>query len=128
MRNIFIISISMLVSSFFAQNIPSRIVVDFQKKGAIIPPSMYGVFFEEINNAGDGGLYSEMILNRSFEDHTPPTGSELRGKKYFLPSTPSYVTGIVKGQSAGWNNDSLQNWKLSVAKTSEVVGLSLIHI
>ncbi len=112
----------MLVSSFFAQNIPSRIVVDFQKKGAVIPPSMYGVFFEEINNAGDGGLYSEMILNRSFEDHTPPTGSELRGKKYFLPSTPSYVTGIVKGQSAGWNNDSLQNWKLSVAKNSEVVG------
>ena len=29
----------------------------------------YGLFFEEINHAGDGGLYAELIQNRSFEDN-----------------------------------------------------------
>lgn len=109
----------MLQFTLFAQNIPSKIKIDFHQKGAIVRPSMYGIFFEEINNAGDGGLYSEMILNRAFEDHTPPTGSVLRGKKYFMPSKPSYVTGLVKGQSAGWNNDSLQNWKLIVPNAAQ---------
>lgn len=117
------INILLLLSTIFvsAQTIPTKIAIDFQQKGAIVLPSMYGIFFEEINNAGDGGLYSEMILNRAFEDHTPPSGSVLRGKKYFLPSTPCYVTGQVKGQSASWNNDSLQNWKFNVAKNAQAI-------
>jgi alpha-N-arabinofuranosidase len=119
MRKTLLLSVSMLHFVFFAQNIPSKITIDFKQKGAIVQPSMYGIFFEEINNAGDGGLYSEMILNRAFEDHTPPTGSVSIGKKYFLPSTPSYATGLVKGQSAVWNNDSLQNWKLNVPKAAK---------
>lgn len=28
---------------------------------------LYGIFFEDINRAGDGGLYPEMLRNRSFE-------------------------------------------------------------
>ncbi|KAK9907267.1 hypothetical protein WJX75_000303 [Coccomyxa subellipsoidea] len=38
----------------------------------IISSLLYGVFFEEINNAGDGGLYAEMVRDRSFDalDHT----------------------------------------------------------
>ena len=32
-----------------------------------ISPILYGVFFEDINYAGDGGLYAELIANRSFE-------------------------------------------------------------
>jgi len=123
MKNHFIaIFILILCSAFaLAQNLPTKISIDFQQKGATVQPSMYGIFFEEINNAGDGGLYSEMILNRAFEDHTPPSGSVLRSKKYFLPSTPCYVTGLVKGQSAGWNNDSLQNWKFKVSKAADAV-------
>ena len=37
------------------------------KPGATIQPTMYGIFFEDINFAADGGLYAEMIENRSFE-------------------------------------------------------------
>ena len=39
----------------------------FEKKQAI-DPLMYGVFFEDINYGGDGGLYAELIANRSFEN------------------------------------------------------------
>ena len=37
------------------------------KKGVKITPEMIGLFLEDINFAADGGLYAEMIENRSFE-------------------------------------------------------------
>lgn len=37
------------------------------QKGTAIPEGMIGLFFEDINYAADGGLYAEMIENRSFE-------------------------------------------------------------
>ena len=37
------------------------------KVGAPIQPTMYGLFFEDINYAADGGLYAEMVKNRSFD-------------------------------------------------------------
>lgn len=44
------------------------LTVDTGNPGAKISPMLYGAFFEEINHAGDGGLYAELISNRSFED------------------------------------------------------------
>lgn len=41
--------------------------INLKKKGATIQPTMYGLFFEDINYAADGGLYGELIKNRSFE-------------------------------------------------------------
>ena len=47
-----------------AQNVMS---VNTKKAGAAIQPTMYGIFFEDINYAADGGLYGELVKNRSFE-------------------------------------------------------------
>ena len=41
--------------------------VQVNKPGAPVQPTMYGLFFEDINYAADGGLYAEMVKNRSFE-------------------------------------------------------------
>ena len=41
--------------------------VNTKKIGAPVQPTMYGIFFEDINYAADGGLYAEMVKNRSFE-------------------------------------------------------------
>ena len=46
------------------------ITVDPATKGAKIDDTMYGVFFEDINRAADGGLYAELVQNRSFEYST----------------------------------------------------------
>jgi alpha-L-arabinofuranosidase len=46
------------------------ITVNPDATGAAIPKSMYGVFFEDINYAADGGLYAELVRNRSFEFNT----------------------------------------------------------
>ena len=42
--------------------------VDAAKRGPETSPYQYGLFFEEINHAGDGGLYAELVRNRSFEE------------------------------------------------------------
>lgn len=43
------------------------LVMKTNKPGAPVQPTMYGIFFEDINYAADGGLYAEKIKNRSFE-------------------------------------------------------------
>jgi hypothetical protein len=48
----------------FAQH---QFTVQANKPGAEIQPTMYGIFFEDINFGADGGLYAEMVENRSFE-------------------------------------------------------------
>jgi len=48
--------------------------VDAAHPGAAISPKMFGIFFEDINFAADGGLYPERIKNRSFEFDQPLTG------------------------------------------------------
>ena len=50
------------------------ISVDAAHPGAAISPSMFGIFFEDINFAADGGLYPELVKNRSFEFSEPLTG------------------------------------------------------
>jgi alpha-L-arabinofuranosidase len=50
------------------------IIVQADKPGATINPHMFGVFFEDINFAADGGIYAEMVKNRSFEFPEPLMG------------------------------------------------------
>lgn len=48
--------------------------VDVSKPTARINPAMYGIFFEDINFGADGGLYAELVKNRSFEFPQPLVG------------------------------------------------------
>jgi hypothetical protein len=45
----------------------ARLTIDVAKPGPAISPTMHGLFFEDINYAADGGLYAELVQNRSFE-------------------------------------------------------------
>jgi alpha-N-arabinofuranosidase len=56
------------------QQNPVIISVDGAHPGAAMSPSMFGIFFEDINFAADGGLYPELVKNRSFEFQEPLTG------------------------------------------------------
>lgn len=44
--------------------------IDATQRGPLTSPYQWGLFFEEINHAGDGGLYAELVRNRSFEEGT----------------------------------------------------------
>ena len=68
----------------------AAIEIDAAKPGAPVAPSLYGIFYEEINHAGDGGLYAEMIRNRSFEETLPIEGCALAGGRCVAPDLPHY--------------------------------------
>ena len=53
---------------------PVTVSIAFDRPGAPIASTMYGIFFEDINLAADGGIYAEKIKNRSFEFPDPLMG------------------------------------------------------
>ena len=55
-------------------------VLRADKPGAEVSPTMYGIFFEDINFGADGGLYAEMVKNRSFEFPNSLQGWKTAGK------------------------------------------------
>ncbi len=57
------------VSVSAAEPVPVRITIDLAQPGHAVSPMLHGVFFEDINYGADGGLYAELVQNRSFE-HT----------------------------------------------------------
>ncbi|PTS99362.1 alpha-L-arabinofuranosidase [Pedobacter sp. HMWF019] len=69
-------------SLFHAQAQKSKtIVVNPDQITAQIQPEMWGVFFEDINMGADGGIYAELIKNRSFEFYKPLMGWTVQGQK-----------------------------------------------
>ena len=83
------------------------------KPGAPIQSTMYGVFFEDINFGADGGLYAEMVENRSFEFPNSLMGWNTWGNvtvstvKPAFERNPHYVTLETAGhreKSTGLEN------------------------
>ncbi|MFE4576454.1 alpha-L-arabinofuranosidase C-terminal domain-containing protein [Streptomyces chartreusis] len=89
------------------------ITVDPAAKGAAIDDTMYGVFFEDINRAADGGLYAELVQNRSFEYSTDDNRS-------YTPLTSWTVDGTGEVvNDAGRLNERNRNY-LSLGAGSSV--------
>ncbi|NTD97558.1 alpha-L-arabinofuranosidase [Agrobacterium tumefaciens] len=55
--------------------------VNIDQSIAKVQPNMWGVFFEDINFGADGGIYAELIKNRSFEFTKPLMGWTVQRKK-----------------------------------------------
>lgn len=99
-----------------------NLTVHVQKTGAEVKPEMYGVFFEDINFGADGGLYAELIKNRSFEFEHPfvgwiPFGDiVVRDADPCFDKNPTYVRITGKGlrtgsgmENAGFTGIGLKN-------------------
>jgi hypothetical protein len=67
-----------VVTGMSAQN--HTFDINASKIGGAIPSTMYGIFFEDINYAADGGLYGELLINRSFEFPNNYAGWTISGK------------------------------------------------
>ena len=93
-----------------------KIEIDMASKGADIPESLFGIFFEEINHAGDGGIYAELIQNRGFEDSQIPEGYSVKGDRIYPPaSCRNHLTGNHPhpDMSFRWNPDEMPAWSWS---------------
>src|SRR5580700_8800815 len=94
------------VGALLAANPAARattLTIDTGHPGAAINPAMWGIFFEDINFGADGGLYAEMVKNRSFEFPDPMMGwikispslahgeLSIRDDDPFDPANPHYL-------------------------------------
>lgn len=95
----------------------TTITLDVSTIGAEIQSTMYGIFFEDINFGADGGLYAELIKNRSFEFDHPLTGwlaygdVEIFSEKPCFDRNPHYARISRKGRvltGAGLENEGFR--------------------
>lgn len=90
--------------------------VDVSKPTAQINPAMYGIFFEDINFGADGGLYAELVKNRSFEFPQPfvgwtPFGNvSVQDAQPCFDRNPHYVRIVNDGRllRAGLDNEGFR--------------------
>ena len=80
--------------------------VDASREGVSISPTLYGLFYEEINHAGEGGLYAELIQNRSFEDEAQPVrnrrfGAHGEGERFGSRPAPGTIPAWYAANSKG---------------------------
>ncbi len=92
---------------------PQTVNIDVASHGADISPTMYGVFFEEINHAGDGGLYAELVQNRNFMEKEMLPGYTVNKRSIVSPLCTNHLTGAHYTKSHPWNTDSIPGWRLS---------------
>lgn len=78
--------------------VPYEIKLHSDHTGVPISPVMYGLFYEDINNAADGGIYAELIRNRSFEAFTYDSFSHVCGEN-------ACSTGRRRTPLEGWYGD-----------------------
>lgn len=86
-----------------AEELSCRLEVDVHRPVGRVSPVMWGIFFEDINFAADGGIYAELVKNRSFEFNQPlmgwqvvrPPGSTalvgLSSREPLHPHNPQYL-------------------------------------
>jgi alpha-N-arabinofuranosidase len=102
-------------SQLFAQS-ASKIVVKVNQPTAAIQPTMWGIFFEDINLAADGGIYAELVKNRSFEFFKP-----LMGWRILKPDT---TTGVLIINQSETNPANPRYARISIAEGEKSFGLS----
>jgi len=116
MKRIFGLFLLLFLAGFcFAKN-SNTITVNVAKPIAKIQPTMWGIFFEDINMAADGGIYAELVKNRSFEFAQP-----LMGWKILKPDTTS---GILFLNQSATNPNNPRYARITIDDGEPSFGLS----
>ena len=100
---VFVVSLFVPAQQPAAPQSAGTITVDAARPGHAIPLNLYGIFFEEISHAGDGGLYAELIQNRGFEDARLPVNTTLENGFIIPERTPHFDTGRASEWRMRWN-------------------------
>jgi alpha-L-arabinofuranosidase len=91
---------------------PAKITVDAAHPAHAIPQTLWGIFFEDINMSTDGGIYPELVRNRSFEDAETPADWKFTSADGKSQATIS--TADVHGQPVPLNAFNRQSLRVKV--------------
>lgn len=85
--------------------VSSEITVEGGLPGMPVNPMLYGITLEEANHAIDGGLYAELILNRSFEEgKTPPNCRYDRASNRLITPNGWSIPFVRPDSIPGWKS------------------------
>lgn len=96
----------------------ATLTVQLDKPGAAINPNLFGIFFEDINFAADGGLYPERIKNGSFEFEDP-----MMGWRRTISDRDTNVGGFGLSTDRPLNANNPHFLRIRIEKQSEGMGL-----
>ena len=89
----------------------ATVTIQANQPGAVVSSNLFGSFFEEINHAGDGGIYGEMVRNRSFAESSSPD--------FWSLTTKGTATGTMTvDTSLPINKDHLASLKVTMTSGS----------
>lgn len=77
--------------------------IEARSHGPSVSPGLFGVFLEEINHAGEGGLYGELIQNRGFTDAEPPPACLIVNGRIVPPRTDHWWEHRPVNWTMPWN-------------------------
>ena len=83
----FLLAAVLMTTAVCANGQQAKITVAVDQPGHKIPPTLWGVFFEDINLSTDGGIYPELVRNRSFEDSDQPEHWKITGATATIDSS-----------------------------------------
>ena len=77
MKQLLLGTVGILAAAVGAPNVlsaeaPASLTVQVDQPGHAVSPMLWGIFFEDINCSADGGIYAELVRNRSFEGSDKP--------------------------------------------------------
>ncbi len=116
---------------------PYTIDIDASDRSKKISDTMWGLFFEDINSAADGGLYAEMVQNRSFEMENPLYSWKTEGdvkvntENPLNENNPTYVTlgkgaSIINDGFPGMNFKKGEKYNFSIyGKVNNLLGINV---
>ena len=85
----------------------SKLQIKTREKRFETAKDLYGIFFEDINRAGDGGLYPDMMRNRSFEDSILPEGYTLQEDGIHVKTDSGWLDEFCHGEGlTRWIRDN----------------------
>ena len=118
----FIAAGCLLVQTTFAQ---ATITVAADQPGQAVSPRLWGIFFEDINLSADGGLYPELVRNRSFEDSdrpeywtfiTPPGGGGKAAIDSRQPLNPANPHSLRIQANGTFTLENAGYWGMNIVK------------
>lgn len=108
------------VSAYDTANTNYTLNINSDNKVHEISDILYGIFIEDINFAADGGLYAEMVKNRSFEF----TKLAAQNEKHGWSDVGKITSTVIKDDSTGCLNANNPNYMLLENDSSEPAGIA----
>lgn len=107
------VALAIITSSLQSMAQLRSMTVDTRQTVTPIPPTLWGIFFEDINFAADAGLYAELVENRSFEYPQHLMGWQTMGNVSIKDDKPAFDRNphyaSLRYPGSDWRSTTIEN-------------------